>query len=257
MNKNYLRRYRLAAVLSLSLVLVSGCSFGGVTLSRYSGNGNVESKEVTLTDGEYTLLVKDIHFYNHQGRAMITIHEDLDPQIVVKTDENILDTISIAVDESAKSITVQGDKKHRYDITSFNIEMGSPVNSIQIDGGFSVDLDLPSVSDFAMVINGAIEGNLLFGSLSTLSLEINGASNLKLEGECVKSTAIINGASNIQAYDFITEDSSIDLSGASNYQVHVTGILDAKINGIGSITYTGSPATVNKNIRGLGSIGQR
>lgn len=244
-------------ILGVVMFLFSGCIVYRGNSTCF-GDGKIAAKEELLSAADYHLIVRDIQFSaSKQDRAFIVIDEALEDKLALTTDQNILDTISISVDAKKRIIEVKGKKGERYDFSSFKIEMGCPVRALQIDGGYSVDLDLPSITDFAAVINGAIAGDFTFDRLNTFSIMINGASDIKLTGECAKSTAVVNGASNIRAYDFITEDSSIELSGASNYQVYVTGTLDGIIQGIGAITYTGSPQAINRKIGGLGVIKEK
>lgn len=187
-------------------------------------------------------------------RATITIDESLDDILTLATDQNILDTITIEVDEDAKTITICGDKDLRYKHTSFNLDIGSPVKSVGIEGGFAIDFTVPTVTEFALSVRGAVAGDITFDRLDSFNLDIDGASSLALHGRSANCTAVINGASDIEAYDFITENASITLRGSSSYQAHATKVLTAKIEGVGSITYVGDPATVNTDIRGLGTI---
>lgn len=247
----------LVCVIVLSIVLLSGCGIGYSSLKTLTGNRNVEKVVEELSEGEYELVIKDVHFVSSSGAASIVIDEDLAGELALTTDKNISETIEITVDDDAKTILIKGDKNYRYKYTEFVIEIGRPVNSVRIDGGYSLDFKLPSISDFAMVVNGAVAGTLNFSELESFSLEINGASELTLLGSAVQSTAKINGASNISAFNFIAENATVNIRGASNYQVHATETLDATIDGVGTITYDGSPDTLNRQIKGLGRINPR
>lgn len=252
------KRISLLAVVLLGVLMLSvlsGCTVTPLPLANFDGNGKVVTTEETLDGAGYQLIVSDLRIVETPAdTASITIDESLEDKLSLSTDENILETIKVTVDEDTRIIRIKGNKKYRYDITSLKIELGCPVKSIQIDGGFKLDANLPTVTEFDMTINGAVAGNLVFDRLDTFAVEINGASELTLTGECADSTIVTNGASQINALDFITENTSVSLRGASNAEVYVTGTLDAEINGLGAITYAGSPANINREVEGLGTI---
>lgn len=253
MKKHY---FKIAGLIS-AIILLSGCVTIVEQNASFSGNGTIATAEESLADAEYQLIIRDIYFANQEEWALITIDEALDQKIVLSTDENILETISITVDDEARTILVKGNPHHKYRYSSYKIEIGVPVNTAKIDGGYYIDFDLPSVTDYEMIINGAVSGILAFGSLSEFSLEIFGASNLTISGACERASAVINGASNIMANDFVTKASTINLRGASKYEVHATESLDARIDGVGSIVYAGNPDSITRHIEGLGSVRSR
>ncbi len=178
-------------------------------------------------------------------------------KFTLSTYQNIADTITVTVDDEVGTIHLKGNKKYRYSTDDFKIQVGVPLGSVEIDGGFTLDLKLPSVTDFTLKINGAISGDLAFDQLDTLTVQINGASNIALTGDCEQCTVSINGASDIDAADFRTQDSAITINGAGSYTVNATGTLDAYVNGVGTITYIGEPEKINDRIVGLGTIKQQ
>lgn len=244
----------IAILLAMAAVL-SGCIID-FSRNRLAGDGNVQTASHALSDSQYQLLIEDIHFTSNAGKAELTINEDLAPTLTLKTDQNILDTIDISIDEDAGTITISGDENYRYKFTSFQIELGNPVHSLQIDGGFAIDCNLPSLTEFAMHARGALSGPILFDHLSSFAMILDGACELTLEGSSDDCRAEINGAANVRAFDFITEEASIELKGAATYKVHVTGTLHATIDGVGSIIYRGNPEIVASEIKGLGTISQ-
>ena len=46
-------------------------------------------------------------------------------------------------------------------------------------------------------------------------------------------------------------------NGAGSISVYASERLDASVSGIGSIDYSGNPATVNRSVSGLGKISQK
>jgi len=64
----------------------------------------------------------------------------------------------------------------------------------------------------------------------------------------------LSGASDIFAYELLTENYQIDISGAGNAQINVSKRLQAEVSGAGNIRYKGSPSEVNQEVSGAGSI---
>ena len=46
-------------------------------------------------------------------------------------------------------------------------------------------------------------------------------------------------------------------SGAGSISVYATESLDATVSGVGVVNYAGNPATVNRNVSGLGKVNKR
>jgi hypothetical protein len=63
----------------------------------------------------------------------------------------------------------------------------------------------------------------------------------------------LSGAGDFDAYDLISRNAEIDLSGAGSARVYATEDLDVSISGAGSVRYRGEPS-VHKSISGLGSL---
>ncbi|HBI56880.1 MAG TPA: hypothetical protein DDY38_08645, partial [Firmicutes bacterium] len=241
--KKFMRKrffaYAMLYVL-LATVALSGCQINLPPWKKLAGRGEIITLENSLSGDKYSLVITDIQF-TASNTGAIEIDEDLSDKFTLSTYQNIADTITVTVDDEVGTIHLKGNKKYRYSTDDFKIQVGVPLGSVEIDGGFTLDLKLPSVTDFTLKINGAISGDLAFDQLDTLTVQINGASNIALTGDCEQCTVSINGASDIDAADFRTQDSAITINGAGSYTVNATGTLDAYVNGVGTITYIGEP----------------
>jgi hypothetical protein len=237
----------------LGVVFLGGCGTNLPPWKKLRGRGGVTSQEHSLPGDSYSLEIADIQFTG-SWTGVIEVDEDLPDVLALSTEENIAATITVTVDEDRGKIRLKGDKGYRYSTENLKIQVGVPLYRLQIDGGYSLDLKLPSATDFALHVNGAVSGSLAFEQLDSLEMVVNGAGSLTLTGSGQKANVHINGAANIDATDFDTVDSAIAINGAGHCQVRVTGNLEAEVNGVGSITYYGSPTTVNKKVAGLGSI---
>lgn len=251
------KRFFACAMLCLLLaIILSGCQVNLPSWKKLSGRGDISTLENSLSGEKYSLVITDIQFAASKTGA-IEIDEALPDKLTLTTHQNIADTITVTVDDEAGTIHLKGTKKYRYSTDDFTIQVGVPLGNVEIDGGFTLDMKLPSVTDFSLEINGAISGDLEFGQLDTLEVGINGASSIVMTGQCQQCTVVINGASDIDAGDLHTGDSAITINGASSYTANATGTLDACVNGVGTISYVGEPEVINDRIAGLGTIKQQ
>jgi len=83
---------------------------------------------------------------------------------------------------------------------------------------------------------------------------ITGAADFELSGAQQEVLDIyITGTGNVEAYDMVVNDCSIQISGAGNCQVHVINSLDVVISGVGNIWYRGTPS-LTTDVSGVGNI---
>jgi len=64
----------------------------------------------------------------------------------------------------------------------------------------------------------------------------------------------MSGAGGLDAFDLKAEYARIRISGVGGADIYVTKELDAKISGLGDVTYRGNPANIDKSVSGLGTI---
>ncbi len=119
-------------------------------------------------------------------------------------------------------------------------------------GKLNVHITTPQLN--ALAVNGA--GNVTITGVqgTALALALQGAGNLTAAGQTAALNARINGAGNMDLTHLVAVDASIVVNGAGSLTADVTGSLQATVNGVGSITYTGNPQKVESAIHGVGSI---
>ncbi len=248
-----MKKFLLASISMLISITCSGCFYD---YNTFEGNKNIASISRELTSDRYSLVIKDLNFsfIGISRSKKIVIDENIGNSISLTTDENILGTINIDIDDTSKVITVKGDNDKRYKTESFTLNVGSIIEDITLDGEFSLDINQPNATNFSARLSGAFDGSFNLGKPESFMLDISGASSLKITGECQNSSIEISGASDIDASQFITAVSDVEISGAASAKVYATDSLTAEISGVGDIVYYGNPAIINKDISGLGSI---
>jgi hypothetical protein len=119
-------------------------------------------------------------------------------------------------------------------------------------GKVNVRITTPTLN--ALSINGT--GNVTITGLNSsgVILMLQGAGNLEASGRTAALTANINGAGNMNLEHLVAGDATVVVNGAGNLSTNVTGSLQARVNGVGSITYAGTPQKLDTNVAGVGSI---
>lgn len=119
-------------------------------------------------------------------------------------------------------------------------------------GPVSIDISLPVLNAFA--VNGAGKIRIHGVQGEALALVLQGAGELEADGMVRALNARINGAGNMNLARLVSTDATLAVNGAGNLDAHVTGSLEAEVNGVGTIRYAGPPQKVESRINGIGSI---
>lgn len=88
-------------------------------------------------------------------------------------------------------------------------------------------------------------------------IRIEGAAHLKATGRLDELTVDMMGAGHADLSKLVADDAKVTVSGVGSIFVHPKETLEATMNGVGAILYTGSPREVNTHMNGLGTIGRR
>ena len=122
-------------------------------------------------------------------------------------------------------------------------------------GQLKLRITMPKLNSLALNGTGRITVNGLDGGAT--SIVMSGAGEVEASGRVDTLTARLNGAGNADLSRLLATDAEVMVNGAGNLSVNATGQLDAKLNGVGSITYEGTPRVLNSSINGVGSIARR
>lgn len=84
-----------------------------------------------------------------------------------------------------------------------------------------------------------------------------GAAHIKAYGKVDKLTVRMAGAGHGDFSQLLAADADVTLDGVGSVFVHPGDTLNATMNGVGAILYTGTPRVVNTRMNGLGTIGRQ
>jgi Putative auto-transporter adhesin, head GIN domain len=103
-------------------------------------------------------------------------------------------------------------------------------------------------------ISGAGQFTLHEVSGDRLSISLQGAGSLDANGSVGLLTARIDGAGRGDLARLVATEAQVSVNGAGSLELNVTGTLQAEVNGVGSITYSGNPQKVVPSLNGVGRI---
>lgn len=122
-------------------------------------------------------------------------------------------------------------------------------------GDLKVIVTVPQLRE--VEVNGA--GDLKLANLAggDFALILSGAGNAVGSGQVGRLSIEMNGAGNVDFTNVVAGDTRVRVNGAGNVDVTSTALLDATMNGVGSIRYGGPPTEVRSQLNGVGSIKAR
>lgn len=223
------------------LGLVS-CRFMG---KRIKGNGNIQTIEKSVSSFKEVEANGDI--------KLIVIQGDLKP-VKLEGDENILSYIDVI--QEGDKITIQ------------------PRHGVNLDpsGDLKVYVTSPAYKSIEVSGSSDIIGQNKISGTDDLNLQASGAGDIKMEVDAPKITAGISGSGSISlrgqtkdlaidlsgaghayCYELLTENTTVQISGAGSAQVYASLKLNAEVSGAGNISYKGN-ASVSQQISGAGSV---
>jgi hypothetical protein len=235
-----MRKYYFLVLIAFSGL--TSCRFMG---KRVHGNGVIKTEERPVSSFKEVEAAGNIQLIVSQG--------DLKP-VKLESDENILSYIEVIQ---------QGDR--------IIIKTKESVNLIP-SGDLKVYVTSPTYKSIEVSGSSDIIGATKITSGDELSLEASGAGDIKMEVDAPKITAGISGSGSIDlkgqakdldinltgaghayCYGLMTENTSVDISGAGSAQVFASVKIKADISGAGNISYKGN-ASVSQQISGAGSV---
>ncbi len=227
-------------IIVLFSLIISSCDF----LEDFEkGNGQIITSERTVD--EFTKVRVGGHF-----DVLLTPADKQEVRVI--TDENLMPYISAEVRNN--TLIVQQEKKL---ISKEKIRIIIPykkLTELRLTGTAYIHNEgIMEQDKFDIRMDGAgmIELNLEVNFLEVL---LSGAGVVKLSGEVQTQELELTGAGSLRAFDLKSEVCSVTVSGLGGAKINVTRELNARIEGLGGIEYTGNPSDVRTEVNGIGKI---
>ena len=108
----------------------------------------------------------------------------------------------------------------------------------------------------ALELEGGNEVKLTGFNGGDSRIKVQGAAHLEADGTLKELTVYMAGAGHADFSRLVTDDANVTVEGVGSVYVNSRQSLDATMNGVGRILYTGSPHAVSTTMNGLGTISQ-
>jgi len=89
------------------------------------------------------------------------------------------------------------------------------------------------------------------------TIKASGAANITADGELNELTVRLTGAGHADLSKLAVTEAKVTVDGVGSVVVNPREALDATMNGVGAIFYTGTPHKVNTRMNGLGTIARQ
>ena len=227
-----------ALIVFFTSLLFSGCDI----IDEIIGSGNIISIEKDFTDftkveisNAFSANIVSSDSYGVEIRIDDNIEEYLN---VIKEG----DTLKIYLDPNHiySNVTLEADIAMP-DLSSLNLSGATDATISGLNFEHTLNLELSGASS----ITG--EGDMFLGMIK---FDLSGASMITLQGYGGDLDINASGASTLRLIDLISDNGIVNLSGASNATINLTGTLSYNLSGASTLDYYGSPAIGSTELSG-------
>jgi len=229
-------------LLFIAFLGLASCRFLG---KRVRGNGVIKTEERPVSSFKQVEASGDI--------KLIVIQGDLKP-VKLEGDENILSYIEV-IQEGDRIIIKTKDGVNLSPSGDFNVYVTSPnYKSIDVSGSSDIigQNKITSTDELSLQASGAGDIKMEVDA-PKITAGISGSGSINLKGQAKDLDINLTGAGHAYCYDLLTENTTVDISGAGSAQVYASIKLTADVSGAGNINYKGN-AAVSQQISGAGSV---
>lgn len=226
----------------LALFVLSSCRFMGGEKIR--GNGNIVSVQRN---------VGGFHSIDAGGAVELRIKQDAANAVKIETDENLQEYLDVFVD--GNTLVIQTKKGYNLNPSEEIIVYASAptFRNIGVSGASAVISEgALSGTDLEIDASGASE-IMLNVEMQQVKANLSGASSLELKGKSDRFTTEASGSSKIRCLELTTEETTLDVSGATEAEVSANKKLTIEASGASNVNYRGNP-NVNQNSSGASSV---
>ena len=166
--------------------------------------------------------------------------------------------VSLTVEAGkAFSLKVYGDARFIDRVTSevvggeLRLNMKDSTRN-SIESSDRVVVTMPELQAFTGEGAGVMRLNNVRGE--RLDVNYRGAGRLAIDGEVRELRLRAQGVGEVDTKGLITREADVSFEGIGSVSVHAKDKLNAKVQGMGNLTYYGNPRIVNKSVSGIGSV---
>ncbi|HJS55612.1 MAG TPA: head GIN domain-containing protein [Chitinophagaceae bacterium] len=221
---------KLALFSFVILLFASGCR--EIAGRRVRGNGHITTETRTASN---------FNSIDVGGAIDVYVRQDSAASIKIEADENLHEFIEVHTSGSTLEIHTQRGARIR-PTHKIRVYVSNPsFREFEVSGASSIRSETEIVSNEMLSVNisGASEGRLEFNA-PKVYVDLSGASNVSIKGKTKDLEADASGASKIKCFDLLSENTDIEVSGASSAEVYASVRLAGSASGASSVKYKGN-----------------
>ncbi|QDA59688.1 head GIN domain-containing protein [Hymenobacter jejuensis] len=235
---------RLALLLTFVPALLFSACNNDVIAPRVRGVGPTESQTRTVNNFTELDLKIDADVYLTQGPQQ---------EVRIEAQRNILDVLETEITGNKLEI----------EYGHYNVRSHSPIkiyitvptlSEANVSGSGKVRSSTAwTAPSLKLDVAGSGKIDMQLQQVEGLRSHISGSGKISLRGAAQSHTSSISGSGDVDAFDLITQDTYVSISGSGKNHLYASRTLTADISGSGSVYYRGNP-TVNSRISGSGKV---
>lgn len=220
--------------------------FVAILFAKPSSAHTSDSGKVTQ---EYTL--ESFSKVRLQGGYTLHIKQGEREHLSITTSPNIIDRFKVEVQDDELRVWIPNDK---YFDTSAYLELTiQDITQLKIEGGIKATTDgYIQLENIDILVEGGAIIDLML-TAENINFEGSGGITATLKGITNNLDILLQGAGLVYTKQLKAEDVKCSIEGVGIARIHASKTLDATLEGVGGIHYTGDPM-VTKRVDGLGFI---
>ncbi|HET6993621.1 MAG TPA: head GIN domain-containing protein [Chitinophagaceae bacterium] len=220
---------RLFFAAFFSLIIFSSCHF---ISDRVHGSGNVVTKSRDFSNFTGVSVSAALSLY---------VKQDSSYSVKVEVDDNLQEYIEI--NQSNGILYIRQRNNTSLDATSDRIRIyvtGPEFKYLEASGASTITGEnaLSGSSGIEIQLSGASNAQLELKT-PVVKVDVNGASSITLRGETKDFSAGGSGSSEIKGFDLLSENATVDVSGASRAEVFGSVKINASASGASHVRCKG------------------
>ncbi len=230
-------------LLGTVLVLFATVSFGCFNAPPDRSSGEIITEERAVS-GFSALEVG--------GAFKVILRQGDTEKLIIESDkEEISDIVTEVVGNKLKIHMKPGWRGQYHDMT---IQLTFiKLESMDFSGAVEVVSEQTlNFNNLEVQVSGAAEISMAFNA-EKFDAEFSGASELDLSGKCTSGYFDISGATDMNAENLEFTNLTMDVSGAADARINVTGVLNIDASGASTVRYKGTPQ-INSDVSGASSL---
>jgi hypothetical protein len=251
--ENAMRRLSLPLVILVS-VIIAAC------LTGYALAETPDRKDEAVTESHALAPFKRIEI---SGSAVVNLVQDTNGPLVATLPPSAASQITVKVQKETLIIKINDNARWWSDMFGRG-PSGTPqitihfkdLDGIDVAGVVRVSARQIHVPELSIDGSGGTTIQIDDLRATRVSVEGSGALKAELAGQVTDQSIEISGAANYQAARLISDNASVEVSGAGKIVVNARKKLSASLSGAGVVEYLGDPV-VKESISGAGRIRRR